>query len=131
MFCVRLPPAWLITNRNLLTDRLRLLVEAGVLKRTDDGGGRVDYRLTARGLDLYPVLTTMMAWGDRHLAGPDGPPMTLHHQTCQHTLTPVLVCEHCREPVNPRDVDPQPGPSYQPSTEPGDTEHVVNPRTVF
>ena len=113
-----------ITNRNLLTGRLRLLVDAGVVKRIDDGGGRVDYRLTPRGLDLYPVLMTMMAWGDRHLAGPEGPPMTLHHKGCRHTFTPVLACEHCREPVDPRDIEPRPGPGYRLTTESGDTEYA-------
>ena len=115
-----------ITNRNLLTGRLRLLVDAGVSKRADDGGGRVDYRLTPSGRDLYPVLMTLMAWGDRHLAGPEGPPMTLLHRTCRHALTPVLACEHCRHPIDPRDIDPRPGPGYRLDTEPGDT--VLNMR---
>ena len=61
----------------MLTNRLASLVEAGVLRREpyQEPGARVrhEYRLTAKGLDIYPVLTAVKAWGDRYLADPDGP----------------------------------------------------------
>ncbi|MFE7797810.1 winged helix-turn-helix transcriptional regulator [Nocardia sp. NPDC057440] len=106
-----------ITNRNLLTNRLRLLVDAEIFERTDEGGGRIDYRLTARGRDLYPMMMAMMAWGDRHLADPGGPPLTLEHRSCGHPAAPVLVCEHCHEPIDPRDIDARPGPGFEPPGE--------------
>ncbi|MFX0577681.1 winged helix-turn-helix transcriptional regulator [Nocardia nepalensis] len=105
-----------IKNRNLLTGRLRDLVELGIFERTDTGPGRVDYRLTDRGRDLYAVLVTMMSWGDRHLAGPEGPPLILEHRPCGHPATPTLICGHCHEPLDPRDVDPKPGPGYREPT---------------
>ncbi|WP_327113298.1 helix-turn-helix transcriptional regulator [Nocardia sp. NBC_01730] len=102
-----------ITNRNLLTSRLRMLIDAGILTRTDHGGGRVDYRLTAAGRDLYPIVIAMMVWGDNHLIGPEGPPVVLEHRPCGHATSPVLVCDHCREPLDPRDVDATAGPGFQ------------------
>ncbi|MFI6047460.1 winged helix-turn-helix transcriptional regulator [Nocardia sp. NPDC051321] len=103
-----------ITNRNLLTSRLRMLIDAGIFARTDEGGGRVDYHLTAAGRELYPIIIAMSAWGDRHLADPDGPPLILEHRSCGHPITPLTVCARCRAEIDPRDVEPQPGPGFHP-----------------
>ena len=40
---------------------------------------RFEYRLTEKGLDLWPVMVTLMQFGDRYYA-PDGPPIVLTHQ---------------------------------------------------
>ncbi|MFI6213594.1 winged helix-turn-helix transcriptional regulator [Nocardia brasiliensis] len=104
-----------ITNRNLLTSRLRMLIDAEIFARTDEGGGRVDYHLTAAGRELYPIIIAMMAWGDRHLTDPDGPPLVLEHRTCGHTITPVMVCDHCRTELDPREVEARPGPGFHSS----------------
>jgi hypothetical protein len=45
------------------------------------------------------------------------PPLILDHRSCGHPAAPVLVCEHCREPIDPRDVDPPPGPGFEPPGE--------------
>ncbi|MBF6472144.1 MULTISPECIES: winged helix-turn-helix transcriptional regulator [Nocardia] len=101
-----------ITNRNLLTSRLRMLIDAGIFTRTDHGGGRVDYHLTAAGRELYPIVTAMMVWGDNHLVGPEGRPIVLEHRSCGQETSPMLVCDHCREPIDPRDVEPKAGPGF-------------------
>ncbi|HJO20101.1 MAG TPA: helix-turn-helix domain-containing protein, partial [Acidimicrobiales bacterium] len=56
--------------RNLLTDRLRRLEEAGVVQRVpyQERPVRHEYRLTAKGRDLSPALVALMAWGDRWCA---------------------------------------------------------------
>ena len=53
---------------NILADRLRRLVETGLVSRGDDPTHRqkVLYSLTERGIELLPVLATMGAWGRRH-----------------------------------------------------------------
>ena len=58
-------------SRNILQQRLTKLVDAGVLKRVpySEHPPRDDYRLTAKGRDLWPVLTAMRQWGDT-LRGP-------------------------------------------------------------
>jgi DNA-binding HxlR family transcriptional regulator len=53
--------------RNVLTARLNKLVEHGVLDKVPAQGEehRNEYRLTAKGEDLYPVLVALLQWGDR------------------------------------------------------------------
>jgi DNA-binding HxlR family transcriptional regulator len=96
--------------RNILSARLQNLVRAGILERRryQAEPERYEYKLTDAGLALYPAIITIMRWGDEHLVD-DGPPVVLRH-TCGAEAEPVLVCAHCREPMQPRDVTPVPGP---------------------
>ena len=88
--------------RDTLAARLRTLVAAGILvkRQYSEHPARSEYHLTEAGRDLYPVIATLMRWGDKYLAGDDGPPLVLEH-TCGHQLVAQLVCEACREPVRP------------------------------
>ncbi|HEU4348126.1 MAG TPA: helix-turn-helix domain-containing protein, partial [Actinoplanes sp.] len=58
--------------RQVLANRLNSLVENGLLRREPyrDPGSRErhEYRLTAKGFDIYPVMIAVKAWGDRYLA---------------------------------------------------------------
>jgi DNA-binding HxlR family transcriptional regulator len=98
-------------SRNVLNQRLAHLVEAGVLVKVpySDHPPRHDYRLTDKGRDLWPVLTTMRQWGDKH-AAPDGPPLELVHQECGQISEARLTCTSCGEPIGARDVLARPGP---------------------
>lgn len=89
--------------RNILADRLAVLVEEGVLERVpyQDRPVRHAYRLTAKGIDLQPVLTSLQVWGDKHDPAPGGPPRRLVHATCAHTTRPKLACSHCGEVIVP------------------------------
>ncbi|MQA08590.1 MAG: transcriptional regulator [Pseudonocardiaceae bacterium] len=84
--------------RAVLVRRLHTLVAAGVLERRgyrEEGArAREEYRLTEAGRDLQPVLTALMQWGDRYLAGPEGPPLHLSHAGCEAPVRARLVCEH-------------------------------------
>ncbi len=57
--------------RNILADRLRRLVEAGILEQVAaaDGGSHSEYALTRRGKDLFPVIVGLRQWGEAHLYG--------------------------------------------------------------
>jgi DNA-binding HxlR family transcriptional regulator len=90
---------------NILTQRLRRLVELGILTRTayQQRPARYEYRLTEKGLDLYPVPLTMLAWGDRWVFGGE-PPVRLTHETCGRPLTPILTCSACAEPISRADI---------------------------
>ncbi len=92
--------------RNILSSRLRDLVEKGILDRTRAEGEprRVEYRLTKKGFDLYPVLMALMKWGDTWLCDASGPPMTLVHRSCGATTTPEMVCSQCGENLGAREV---------------------------
>jgi DNA-binding HxlR family transcriptional regulator len=98
--------------RNILSARLRTLVEHGILQRRhyQDRPPRFEYRLTEEGLDLYPALVALMQWGDRHAAHPAGPPVVLEHKGCGEDSTPFQVCSVCGEPIDARAMRAKPGP---------------------
>lgn len=84
--------------RNVLTRRLTSLIEEGVVVRAPyrEPGRRErhEYRLTAAGRDLRPVILAMLAWGDTHRPDPAGPPMRVEHAGCG---APVQVELRCAE----------------------------------
>lgn len=59
--------------RNILADRLRRLVEAGILavQPTAKGGAYQEYVLTERGLRLFPVVVALRQWGEGELFAPE------------------------------------------------------------
>lgn len=58
--------------RNILTDRLRRLVDRGILDRqTAPSGRRQLYTLTPAGRDLFTVIVALRQWGERHAFAPD------------------------------------------------------------
>jgi len=93
--------------RDTMAARLRALVGSGILKRRQycEHPARFEYKLTEAGRDLYPVIVTLMQWGDRYLATESGPPLELEHR-CGQKLTARLVCETCGEPVVAEDTRP-------------------------
>jgi DNA-binding HxlR family transcriptional regulator len=102
--------------RNTLADRLRRLVEEGLLEKRpyQSDPVRHDYVLTEMGRDFFPVLAAMSRWGDRWLAGAEGPPIDLHHETCGHATHAEVVCAHCREPLRSSETTMHMGPGYPP-----------------
>src|SRR4051794_36757285 len=92
--------------RNVLTERLQRLVDEGVLERHpyQSNPERYEYRLTEKGLDLYPVIIGLLRWGDKWASGDDGPPIVLTHKACGHDVIPVLTCPACGEETGARDM---------------------------
>jgi DNA-binding HxlR family transcriptional regulator len=99
-------------GRNILTERLNRLVDEGLLERVpyQERPVRHEYLLTDKGRDFIPVMAAMMRWGDRWLTGEEGPPLTLHHTTCDHDMHAEVVCSHCGEAIHLRDVRARGGP---------------------
>lgn len=106
--------------RQVLTNRLAELVDRGILRREPyrEEGQRVrhEYRLTPMGLDLYPVMAALAAFGDRHLADPAGPPVEFAHRDCGAPVRLRLECAEGHPVVDPRGVVPRPGPGAGPFT---------------
>ena len=102
--------------RNVLQARLERLVEAGILKRVryQERPERFEYRLTRKGVDLWPVLVALMGWGDRHLF-PDGPPVVLRHKGCGGAVDDRRACRSCGAAVDAWDVEPERGPGAPPA----------------
>ena len=82
--------------RQVLTERLAHLVAAGILRKVpyQEPGQRArsEYRLTERGLDLFPVIAALLEWGSRHAAGPAGPIVELTHRDCGEPVRLQLRC---------------------------------------
>ena len=102
--------------RNVLDTRLKRLVEAGVLERHryQERPARCEYRLTDKGLDLWPTMVALMQWGDRHAAPSAGPPVLLEHKACGGAVDEHRTCQACGEKLSARDVRARPGPGAQP-----------------
>jgi len=98
--------------RNVLSERLKRLVDAGVLERVEyqQRPSRSEYRLTARGRELALPVVALMHWGDRHLADAAGPPRLTLHRQCASPLHVRLVCEECATPVAAGDLQVVAGP---------------------
>lgn len=99
-------------SRNLLTRRLETLINDGIVERRayQDRPPRHEYHLTAAGRDLVPVLLALMAWGDKWVTPPGGPPVRLIHDDCGAEFTPRVCCSECQEPVRTSTVTALPGP---------------------
>jgi DNA-binding HxlR family transcriptional regulator len=97
--------------RNVLTDRLQRLVAEGVLERRryQERPERFEYRLTAKGRDLWPLTMALLRWGDRHYA--EGkPPRLIRHRDCGGQVTERLRCDRCGADVDLPDVEAVFGP---------------------
>ncbi|MDQ1567562.1 MAG: hypothetical protein QOF96_2442 [Actinomycetota bacterium] len=86
----------------------------GILERRryQERPERYEYRLTDKGLELHPILVSLMQWGDKWAGVADAPPMVLVHKGCGHPSAPRMVCDHCGDPVHARDLQPVTGPGW-------------------
>ena len=93
-------------TRHILTDRLKKLVEHGVLYKQayQQRPLREEYRLTEKGLALHPVILALVHWGDTYMADRQGPPVVHVHKGCGQAMQPVTTCSCCGEAVGARDI---------------------------
>ena len=100
--------------RQVLSDRLAHLVDEGLLRKVpyQENGQRrrYEYRLTEKGMDLYPVLVALMEFGDRHAVGPAGPQGLLRHRDCGEPVHLQMACRAGHVLGSARDITPVPGP---------------------
>lgn len=100
--------------RQVLSARLAHLVENGILRREpyQEPGQRqrYEYRLTEKGIDLYPVLVGLLEWGDKYLADDEGPSVILTHKGCGEPIRATMMCGADHEVHSAREVRPIPSP---------------------
>lgn len=98
--------------RNVLAARLDRLVAEEILEKVpyQERPLRHEYRLTEKGLDLWPVITELLRWGDRHAAPEAGPPIVIRHKGCGGELGERRLCTSCGKSLEVRDVRAEPGP---------------------
>ncbi|WP_040363008.1 winged helix-turn-helix transcriptional regulator [Congregibacter litoralis] len=100
-------------TRHRLSERLGKLVDQGVLTRVkySEKPPRYEYRLTRKGLGLYPVLMMLGRWGDEWMDRGDGAPVEYFHQRCGKKTRPLMTCSECHEDLRPQHVTPMVGPA--------------------
>ncbi|MFS8097149.1 helix-turn-helix transcriptional regulator [Lentzea alba] len=94
--------------RAVLTNRLKALVHEGVLERTAAG----DYQLTDKGVELWPILRALMAWGDEFYS-PRGDKRTLRHDLDGGLLDHEGRCAQCGAVIPVADTRIEPGPGFE------------------
>jgi DNA-binding HxlR family transcriptional regulator len=96
--------------RNVLSARLARLCDERILERRryQERPARFEYRLTEKGIALWPVMISLVKWGDRY-AAPGGPPRIIEHKGCGGQVTERLTCDRCGRPLSAYDVVTHPG----------------------
>jgi DNA-binding HxlR family transcriptional regulator len=110
-----------------LSNRLGKLVRDGILARVEyeKRPRRFEYRLTEKGIDLFPLIVVLNSWGDRWMAGRAGAPIELVHRKCGRAIKPSLTCPACDEKIVPREMSLRPGPALRHRGLPGKTFEAV------
>jgi DNA-binding HxlR family transcriptional regulator len=96
--------------RNILTSRLNRLVDEAILEKRPVEAGRYEYVLTAKGLDLQPVLLAMTHWGDRHKPHPKGKRVVFVERATGEPIAPMTVRSADGRVLGAREIRATPGP---------------------
>jgi len=102
-------------TRHLLSDRLRKLVDRGILEKVTytEHSRRFEYRLTEKGVDLFPIIMAIVRWGDQWMAEEGAPPIEYEHVNCGKKMKAVLCCSECHEEIQAKKIRPMIGPGLQ------------------
>lgn len=105
-------------SKNLLTDRLAVLMDEGILEKTDIGtqGTRFAYELTEKGLSLHPVLTAMTLWGNEHVFGAGNEPVVMMDQKSGLPVEAMQPLNAKGRKVLPENIVAIPGPGASKAT---------------
>lgn len=103
----------LAVSEAVLADRLRKLVASGILStqpyRPPGGRTHNEYRLTSKGWDLWPIVMSLMQWGDKYTADPQGPLLDVRHSGCGAEVRVVVECSHDHAVLDHTQVTVRPG----------------------
>lgn len=101
-------------SKKVLSQRLTTLVNAELLIRVpyQERPLRYEYRLTARGRDIFPVLIMMMRWSNRWLFNDGEATIELSHLECGEHLDAKITCGHCSGAVTPARIKAEQKPKH-------------------
>ena len=104
--------------KNVLSARLQHLVEHGVLEAVDVGseGPRFEYRLSAKGEALLPVLTALRDWSDEWIFGRGHEPVIVKDRRTGRRVPRLRVTDAEGCVLSRRDLRTVPGPGASPDT---------------
>jgi DNA-binding HxlR family transcriptional regulator len=97
--------------RNVLSSRLKKLVEAEILEKSD-GPGHSEYRLTDKGLALQPIMIAMTHWGDKYMPHPDGQRLKFIDRRDGKTIKNSGVYAADGRRLKPKEIKAKPGPAF-------------------
>lgn len=104
-------------SSHLLSTRLKRLESDGIVIRQlySERPPRHEYRLTTKGLDLYPLLLSLKAWGEKwgSFEPKAEPALVITHRQCKHETGFKLICSACNEPFGPRDATVKLGKDFE------------------
>ena len=86
-------------SANILSDRLARLVAAGLLSQHQPDSPGAGYWLTAKGIDVYPIMVAVHEWADTWVRARYHAPVKLIHRTCGQPFLPLLSCITCAQPI--------------------------------
>jgi DNA-binding HxlR family transcriptional regulator len=104
--------------RNILSARLKKLVARGILERrvAAEDARRVEYRLTEKGRELFPVMMALRQWGDRWVIGVERAPVIVVERESSQPIAELCVTSRDGRPLRPSDVRMIPGPGAAAAT---------------
>jgi DNA-binding HxlR family transcriptional regulator len=104
--------------KNVLSARLQHLVDHEIFERVDVGneGERFEYRLTAKGEALLPVLTALREWSDEWVFGRGNEPVIVQDRRTGRRVPKLRVADADGRALSRRDLRTLPGPGASPQT---------------
>ena len=95
-------------TRHLLSERLTRLVDHNIFEKVlyQQAPKRYEYRLTERGLALYPIILALTTWGNRWLNDGEYPTVEYVHKSCGHKTQATMACSECGETLRAQDMLP-------------------------
>lgn len=97
-------------SRNVLAERLKTLVDTGILDKRPLDGKSSEYLLTEKGLHLQPVLLSIAHWGDRYMANPKGARSIFVEKETGNPIAPMSPYSADGRALNPTDIGIKAGP---------------------
>ncbi|MEM7136923.1 MAG: helix-turn-helix domain-containing protein [Myxococcota bacterium] len=106
-------------STSVLSARLKKLTDEGVLSRSPSAhdGRSFEYRLTAKGLELYPVMISLMQWGDKWCPNGRGRRLDLLERETGARIQGARVLSREGKPLDAWDIDVRAGPGADPTTQ--------------
>jgi len=92
---------------NVLSNRLKRLVEAGVMRRgpLPEHSARYEYILTEKGRDFFPAYLALKKWGDDWLAEPEGPQIVFREREAMREIEYPKLLSASGKPLRLEDVE--------------------------
>jgi hypothetical protein len=94
---------------------LKELVNNGIFVRHiySEHTGRYEYRLSKKGIDLYPIILASIKWENKWALNKGVQSIVLHHKTCGNIFEANVICAHCGIELKAKDIIYHDGLGYE------------------